>query len=195
VIDYGHNTSALKALIDALDRFPHHRRSCLYTAAGDRRDNDIIDQAQLLAMAFDELVIYEDQCTRGRADGEVIALMRQGLAKGARVQKIHETRGELIAMDLALTELRAGDLLLIQADQIDIAITFIKEWLATHNVPGLPAPRTPDRAAHNGARTAAPRPAPRAVGAGVALNSPFLGDGENDEDSCAEERACRAAVP
>ena len=53
VVDYGHNPSSLVALIDALDQFPHKRRTAVYTCAGDRRDCDMIRQGELLGAAFD----------------------------------------------------------------------------------------------------------------------------------------------
>ena len=131
VIDYGHNSAALVALCDAFDRMPHERRVIMYTAAGDRRDEDIIQQGELIANGFDEMVIYEDQCTRGRADGEVIRLMRQGLATGQRLlpENIHETRGEMLAIELTLRKMRQGDLVLIQADQVEEAIQFVQQML------------------------------------------------------------------
>lgn len=131
VIDYGHNSAALIALCDAFDNMPHERRLIVYTAAGDRRDEDIIRQAELIGNAFDEMVLYEDQCRRGRADGEVIALMRQGLKLGKRLlaERIHETRGEMIAIEMTLRRMYPGDLVLIQADQVEEAIAFVQQLL------------------------------------------------------------------
>jgi cyanophycin synthetase len=131
VIDYGHNSAALIALCDAFDNMPHERRLIVYTAAGDRRDEDIIRQAELIGNAFDEMVLYEDQCRRGRADGEVIRLMRQGLALGKRLlaERIHETRGEMIAIEMTLRRMYPGDLVLIQADQVEEAIAFVQQLL------------------------------------------------------------------
>ncbi len=126
IVDYGHNESALHALIAAIARVPHKRRSIMFTAAGDRRDIDIITQSEILANGFDHIVIYEDQCTRGRADGEVIALMRQGLARGTRAAKITETRGELNAVDATLKGLRPGDLVIIQADQVELVVAYVQ---------------------------------------------------------------------
>ena len=132
VIDYGHNSAALVALCDAFDKMPHERRLIVYTAAGDRRDEDIIRQAELIANGFDEMVLYEDQCRRGRADGEVIELMRKGLALGKRMaaERVHETRGEMIAIEMTLRKMCPGDLVLIQADQVEQAIAFVQQLLS-----------------------------------------------------------------
>ncbi|MEK6259234.1 MAG: cyanophycin synthetase [Planctomycetota bacterium] len=131
VIDYGHNSAALVALCDAFDKMPHERRLIVYTAAGDRRDEDIIQQGELIANGFDEMVLYEDKCTRGRADGEVIRLMRKGMALGTRLkaEHVHETRGEMPAIELTLRKMRQGDLVLIQADQVEEAILFVQQLL------------------------------------------------------------------
>lgn len=138
VIDYGHNSSALVALCEAFDKLPHERRLVVYTAAGDRRDVDIIRQAEIIGDGFDAMVIYEDACTRGRDDGEVIRLMRDGLSRGKRIKEIVETRGEMIAIEMTLKQMQAGDLVLIQADQVEPAIKFVESYLA-----GLPAPSQP----------------------------------------------------
>jgi len=130
ISDYGHNSSALLALVDAIRRMPHKRRSIVYTAAGDRRDIDILDQAKIIGTHFDEVYLYEDKCTRGRADGEVIRLMRAGLSTTTRAKRVHETRGERNAIERALEGLERGDLLLCQVDQVEEALGWIETKLA-----------------------------------------------------------------
>jgi cyanophycin synthetase len=130
ISDYGHNASALLALVDAIRRMPHKRRSIVYTAAGDRRDIDIIEQAKIIGTHFDEVYLYEDKCTRGRRDGEVIRLMRVGLNDTLRAKRIHETRGERTAIEGALENLERGDLLLCQVDQVEDALTWIEKKLS-----------------------------------------------------------------
>jgi cyanophycin synthetase len=133
IVDYGHNADALAALIEAISRFPHERRLVVYTAAGDRRDSDIIRQAEIIGNGFDRVIIYEDKCTRGRPDGEVVALMRRGLAAATRVADIFETRGEFRAIEAGLTMLRPGDLILVQADQVEPSLAFIEQFLAANS--------------------------------------------------------------
>ena len=79
IVDYGHNADALTALIPVMDKFPHQRRTCVYSTAGDRRDCDMIRQGELLGNAFDQVVLYEDHYLRGRAEGEIIRLFRGGV--------------------------------------------------------------------------------------------------------------------
>ncbi len=129
ISDYGHNASALLALVDGIRRLPHKRRSIVYTAAGDRRDSDIIEQAQIIGTHFDDVFLYEDKCTRGRADGEVIRLMRLGLRDTMRVKHVFEARGEKAAIESALENLDRGDLLLCQVDQVEDALGWIESKL------------------------------------------------------------------
>jgi cyanophycin synthetase len=129
VVDYAHNPSAVLSLGEAIDHFPHERRSIVFTAAGDRRDVDIVRQGALLGDLMDHVIIYEDKCTRGRPDGEVVAHLRRGLAEGKRVTEIHETRGEKRAVEHALQGLKPGDLLVIQPDQVELILGFVQNYL------------------------------------------------------------------
>ncbi len=129
VLDYGHNSSALIALNEALAKFPHKRKKVVYTAAGDRRDIDIKRQAELLAGFFDEIYIYEDQCTRGRADGEIIRLMREGFLSAPRTPRVWQAPGEMAAIGAAIARLEPGDLLLCQVDQVEEALAFVSGML------------------------------------------------------------------
>ncbi len=108
IADYGHNPDAITALTRALASMPATRRSVMISGAGDRRDEDIRVQGQLVGEAFDYVILYQDQCQRGRADGEVVGLLREGLTQGTRVSEIDEIYGEFLAIDTALAKLNAG---------------------------------------------------------------------------------------
>ncbi|MBO9535706.1 cyanophycin synthetase [Herbaspirillum sp.] len=130
IADYGHNPDAIQALIKAVDSMPSKRRSVVISGAGDRRDDDITQQTEMLGDAFDEVVLYQDQCQRGRSDGEVIALLRKGLEKATRTSDVKEIYGEFLAIDTALASLKEGDLCLILIDQIDEALAHIGKRVA-----------------------------------------------------------------
>lgn len=125
IADYGHNPDAMLALVQAVEAMPATRRSVVISGAGDRRDQDIRQQTEILGAAFDEVVLYEDQCQRGRTDGEVVALLRQGLAQAQRTTECHEIKGEFRAIDLAMDKLQAGELCLILVDQVEEALAHI----------------------------------------------------------------------
>jgi cyanophycin synthetase len=125
IADYGHNPDAIQALVGAVESMPAKRRSVVISGAGDRRDEDIRDQTRILGKAFDDVLLYEDQCQRGRSEGEVVALLREGLAGAPRTTFVDEIKGEFVAIDKALARLQPGDLSLILIDQVDDALAHI----------------------------------------------------------------------
>lgn len=130
IADYGHNPDAMRALVAAVDAMPARRRSVVISGAGDRRDQDIRDQTVILGSAFDEVLLYQDAAQRGRADGEVMALLREGLKGASRTSHIEEIRGEFVAIDTALARLQPGDLCLVLVDQVDEALAHLARRVA-----------------------------------------------------------------
>ncbi|GAA4017643.1 cyanophycin synthetase [Actimicrobium antarcticum] len=130
IADYGHNPDAIVALVQAVESMPAKRRSVVISGAGDRRDEDISQQTQILGAAFDDVLLYQDQCQRGRADGEVVALLRTGLAGATRTTVIDEIQGEFVAIDTAMERLTPGDLCLILVDQVEEALAHIAGRIA-----------------------------------------------------------------
>ncbi|MFZ5507349.1 MAG: cyanophycin synthetase [Pseudomonadota bacterium] len=130
IADYGHNPDAISALVQAIDALPAKRRSVVISGAGDRRDEDIRKQTQILGAAFDSVVLYQDQCQRGRKDGEVIALLREGLEGASRTREVCDINGEFVAIDHALERLQSGDLCLILIDQVEEALAHISRRVA-----------------------------------------------------------------
>ena len=130
IADYGHNPDAIQALVNAIEKMPARRRSVVISGAGDRRDDDIRQQTEILGDAFDDVILYQDACQRGREDGEVIALLRAGLADAARTSETLEITGEFLAIDTALGRLNPGDLCLILIDQVEDALAHIARRIA-----------------------------------------------------------------
>ena len=106
---------------------PANRRSVVISGAGDRRDQDIIEQTRILGTAFDDVILYQDACQRGRADGEVLALLRKGLEGAPRTSYTTEIHGEFIAIDHALSRLQPGDLCLVLVDQVEASLEHLRK--------------------------------------------------------------------
>ena len=142
IADYGHNPDAIAALVAGVENMPARRRSVVISGAGDRRDEDIRCQTRILGASFDDVILYQDACQRGRADGEVLALLREGLQGAARTTHVEEITGEFIAIDRALGQLQAGDLCLILIDQVEEALAHIQRRVdEAANAQPKPAPR------------------------------------------------------
>jgi cyanophycin synthetase len=127
IADYGHNPDAMRALVAAVDALPGKRRSVVISGAGDRRDEDIRAQTVILGAAFDDVILYQDAAQRGRGDGEVIALLREGLQNAVRTRYTEEIYGEFTAIDTALARLQAGDLCLVLVDQVEEALAHLAQ--------------------------------------------------------------------
>ncbi|MBQ0131266.1 MAG: cyanophycin synthetase, partial [Comamonas sp.] len=127
VADYGHNPDAIRALTQAVSSIPANRRSVVISGAGDRRDQDIIEQTRILGTAFDDVILYQDACQRGREDGEVIALLKQGLEGATRTTYSTDIHGEFIAIDHALSRLQPGDLCLVLVDQVEESLEHLRK--------------------------------------------------------------------
>lgn len=119
VVDDAHNVSAVEALIGGLDRFPHRRRSIVFSGGRHRRNEDIVRQGELLGAAFDEVVVYEDSNATERVDGELTTLITRGVSAGNRALDVLELRDHRIAVETAILRMKSGALLVVQAEDGD----------------------------------------------------------------------------
>lgn len=123
VIDDSHNSSALAALIAALDNYPQERRTIVYSAGDGRTDAEIIRQGEQLGAAFDRVILYEDYSACDRAEGELESLFRQGLAGSKRAVDVLTIGDHRRAVETALALAGPGELLVIQPEDEDIEQT------------------------------------------------------------------------
>ncbi|PAT41136.1 cyanophycin synthetase [Vandammella animalimorsus] len=135
VADYGHNPDAMRALVQVVQATPAGKRVLVISAAGDRRDEDIRAQTSILATAFDEAFLYQDAAQRGRAHGEVLALLREGFERmrdqpGYRIGHLEEIQGEMQAIDAAIARLQPGDFCLVLIDQVEQALAHLRRLAA-----------------------------------------------------------------
>jgi cyanophycin synthetase len=73
------------------------------------------------------VILYQDAAQRGRGDGEVMALLREGLTGASRTKHVEEIRGEFVAIDYALARLQPGDLCLVLVDQVEEALAHLAQ--------------------------------------------------------------------
>ena len=127
IADYGHNPDAMRALTSAIEAMKPNKSHVVISGAGDRRDEDIRDLTRILGNAFDNVILYQDACQRGREDGEVLKLLQEGLVGATKAKQIKEIHGEFKAIDTALDDLSAGDICLILIDQVEESLAYLKE--------------------------------------------------------------------
>jgi cyanophycin synthetase len=120
ILDYGHNPAAVEAMCDLVKALDvSGRRLVVLAAPGDRRDQDIADIGRIAAGRFDWYACRRDDQLRGRKPDEVPLLLRDSLlANGVPAEQIRVIPDEQDAVDAALREAQAGDLVLIFGDAI-----------------------------------------------------------------------------
>jgi cyanophycin synthetase len=129
VVDFPHNSMALEALIAAAEAFPHERRVIVF-AGCNRRDSDVIRQGEILGDGFDRIILYEDRGNQDRRDGELNALLKQGLAGRSRAAELVELPSETAAIDVALADLRPGDLVILGVEALEASLGHLERYFA-----------------------------------------------------------------
>jgi cyanophycin synthetase len=123
IVDYAHNPSALTAVVESLEVFPHRRRCLVFSPTSDRRDADELVMGRTIGDGFDRVFLYHG------AAGPT-ALLRRGIDAGKRHPDIRETADELAAIEAALADLKPGDLLVIGVESIEEALAFVQARLS-----------------------------------------------------------------
>ena len=124
LIDYGHNVPALEALDSLVSTLPAHRRICVASAPGNRRDEDIAALGAQLAKMHDALFVCETH-PRGRELGEAAGLVKRGAeSEGGCPTEIIMDEAE--AVERALDDAGEGDLLVLLVDDLEDATQRVK---------------------------------------------------------------------
>lgn len=118
VIDYAHNAHGLAAVADFVTALRKRRSIVVLGVPGDRRDEDIAASARAVA-GLDYFILREDENRRGRAAGEVPELLRRALVdSGVSEDRVRIVPEQEAALDAALAEAGAGDLVVCFADDV-----------------------------------------------------------------------------
>jgi cyanophycin synthetase len=119
IVDYGHNPAAMHKMVELVQSLRHQRAIGVLMAPGDRKDDAIREIGRIAAKAFDVIVAKEDTNLRGRAPGDVCALLREGaIAGGVPADRIVSRLTEHEAVEFVLGHARPGDLVVIFADDV-----------------------------------------------------------------------------
>jgi cyanophycin synthetase len=120
ILDYAHNPAAIKTITDLAGRLDvKGKRRLVIAMPGDRRDEDIIEAAKIVASTFDSFVCKADDDRRGRGHDEVPMLLKQTLeANGVEAKDIQVIPSEADAVEAGLASCGPGDLVIILGDNI-----------------------------------------------------------------------------
>ncbi|MFH0815306.1 MAG: cyanophycin synthetase [Methanobacteriota archaeon] len=128
LIDYGHNPSALEALAELIPHLARGKKINVGSGTGNRRDVDILDFGKNIAKMYD-YIILNDSDPRKRKLGETAEMVRKGvLSTGFPKKNIRVVLEEAAAIQVALRMAEAGDLIVIQANDVNKAIHDVLEY-------------------------------------------------------------------
>ena len=116
IVDYATNPPAVAALVAALRHVEAGgRRLCAISSFGNRPGWHFAEIGLFLAQGFDHFVCYEKKrCRRGRAPGEIAALLRSGLEEaGVNAQCIEVATDGEDAIRRLRQQAKPGDLVMI----------------------------------------------------------------------------------
>lgn len=120
ILDYAHNPAAIRSIASLASRLKvKGKRRIVIAMPGDRRDEDIIEAASIVAGTFDSYVCKADDDLRGRRPDEVPMLLKKTLlSKGIDAANIEVIPSEKDAVEAGLAGSAPGDLLIILGDNI-----------------------------------------------------------------------------
>ncbi|NEQ30966.1 MAG: cyanophycin synthetase [Leptolyngbya sp. SIO4C5] len=125
LIDYAHNPASYEALAEFVKNWPG---PCVGVVGGpgDRRDEDFITLGQLADGMFDQVIVKEDDDTRGRPRGEAADLIVDGIKAAGEQSRYQITLNEVEAINAALDEAPDDGLVVILPESVTRAIELIE---------------------------------------------------------------------
>jgi len=148
LLDYAHNPHGMSALVSLAQKLPAARRLVMVGQAGDRSDEAIRELARAAwSLGPDYVVLKEmDEYLRGRAPGEVPALLEQEFVRlGLSPGSITHAGPDLSGVRSALEWAQPGDLLVLAVHQdrtavVDLLNQLVLEgWQAGASLPAAAA--------------------------------------------------------
>lgn len=130
IIDYGHNTGAIKATGDFIKGLMPGKKIRMASGVGNRRREDIFEFGVALTEYYDHVVLC-DTDPRERAAGETAMIIKKGLHEGGfQSDRITMVFDEKEATKVSLEMARPGDLVVLQVDNITQVIRDVLDFKA-----------------------------------------------------------------
>lgn len=125
IIDYGHNIDGYISVLSSLKKLKKNRLIGVIGVPGDRSDTSTIRIGEICGNTFDKIYIKEDKDKRGRKNGEIAEILKEGCLKGGASRS---------SITIELIEERAFEMAIKAAEREDIIIVFYEEHEPLLNV-------------------------------------------------------------
>ncbi|MGB9679704.1 MAG: cyanophycin synthetase [Thermoanaerobacteraceae bacterium] len=134
LVDYGHNIDGIKKVIQSAKKLDASRLVGIIGVPGDRTNSSTLKIGEICGEELDKIYIKEDLDKRGRKKGEVAKLLVQGAIKGGiSKEKIKIILKETDALNEAMNNAEAGDLILVFYEKYEPIIKVIEEFTKNKN--------------------------------------------------------------
>ena len=129
MLDYGHNPSGYRAVIDFIRKMDAGRYVGIIGMPGDRPDKSIREVGGMCGKAFSRIYIKEDEDLRGRKPGEVAGIFYDAVAKsGMKKENITIINSELKALETAMLDAQPGDLIIMFYEKFEPAVELVNRF-------------------------------------------------------------------
>lgn len=125
LVDYAHNPASYEALGGFVKNWPG-RCIGVVGGPGDRRDEDFIALGKLAGQIFDEVIVKEDDDTRGRPRGDAAKWIVHGLEEVPTAASYRTILNETEAVNTALDSAPDDSLVVILPESVSRAIGLIQ---------------------------------------------------------------------
>ncbi|MGO4906461.1 cyanophycin synthetase [Flavobacterium sp. W20_MBD1_R3] len=136
LIDFAHNASGYKGVEDYLESVEATKKIGIIAGVGDRRDEDIIECANIASRMFDHIIIRQEKYLRGRTEDEIISLILEGIKNSGRSVTYEIIPKETEAIKHAINCAEEGSFITALSDVVTNAIDIVQEYLDKENEHG-----------------------------------------------------------
>ncbi|WP_254564761.1 cyanophycin synthetase [Oscillatoria sp. HE19RPO] len=126
LVDYAHNAASYEALGGFVRNWPGETIGVI-GGPGDRRDEDLTNLGKLSAEIFKQIIVKEDNDTRGRPRGDAAHFICKGIAQVNGPAAYQTILNETEAIETALDEAPSGSLVVILPESVSRAIGLIEK--------------------------------------------------------------------
>lgn len=128
MLDYGHNIAGYQCVIDMIRHIVATGYTGVVGMPGDRIDESISEVGRLCGRSFTKLIIKEDNNLRGRNAGEVADILYNAAIEGGiPTDNIGVIFSETKAMETAIMEAKAGELVVMFYEELEPALEVIEK--------------------------------------------------------------------
>jgi cyanophycin synthetase len=118
MLDYAHNEAGFLGIERFMSSVKAKHKVCIISGTGDRRDKDLDNLGKFTARTFDEIIVREDKDRRGREEGEMTAIIVEGIRSVDPKKKVHEIRDEYEAIGFAIGRAKPDTFIFVFADHV-----------------------------------------------------------------------------